>query len=86
MSSGNGSITFVQQGAGAGAGSAGLPWPLKLSKAVFSNQPTNGDDNKYLIFNKTEVLQNSTDILGNMLLGIHGFPARAVRRHTIHTV
>eukprot|EP00729_Bicosta_minor_P026607 gene26607-20153_t len=68
LSSGNGSITFVAD-AESGSSRSNAPWPLKLPKAVYSNVPTNGDDNN-------DVLANGTDILGNLLLGIHGFPKR----------
>ena len=43
---------------------------------VHSNLPVGGDDNSYGPFSKAEVLNASTDLLGNSLLGIHGHPVR----------
>ena len=67
----NGSISFAVDG-----GTPSPLFPLTLHKRSYSNQPTHTDDT-YLNFSKHEVLNASSDIMGNLLLGIHGFPARA---------
>ena len=69
----NGSISFVP------VDGAAVGFPLTLSKAAFSNQPLGGDDDSYFdgTLTKAQVLNATTDIMGNALLGIHGHPARA---------
>ena len=64
LSSPNGAVNFMQEG---------KLW-LSLPKRVESIMPK--DDNRYGDFTKREVLQNTTDILGNSLLGIHGHARR----------
>eukprot|EP00966_Prymnesium_polylepis_P327046 7382913-Prymnesium_polylepis.1 len=69
----NGSITFAPVGAAAAG------FPLVLSKQAFSNRPIDGDDDRYFggKLTKEQVLNASTDLMGNALLGIHGHPERS---------
>jgi hypothetical protein len=71
LSSGNGSITFTVV-----AGAPSLDnFPLVLQKRVESNQPEGSDtDERIYISNYTKraILEAETDVMGNMLLGIHG--------------
>ena len=65
----NGSITFH-------SAAAGSPWPLTLNKTVYANTVEN--DDAYLgSFTKGQVLNATTDIMGNQLLGIHGAAPRS---------
>ena len=49
-------------------------WPVHLTKTLYSNQPSNGDDNQYLTpFTKAQVLNATTDIMGNALLAQPSF-------------
>ena len=67
----NGSISFIPVSRMAEG------FPLTLSKLTFSNQPNGGDDNAYLHnLTKQEVIDAPTDLMGNILLGIHGNPSR----------
>ena len=73
LSSGNGTITVV---AASNASAASL-FPITLRKKVLPNQGVGGDGLHYLNYTKAEVLAGATaDVLGNMLLGIHGFAER----------
>ena len=71
LSSANGSITFAQA-----AGSPPLAdFPLTLRKRVYTNAPDGKDDDDriYLAnYSKRAVLAAETDVMGNLLLGIHG--------------
>ena len=66
----NGSILFLP----AATGVVYHGFPMTLTKNVVPNTVDN--DDQYLNWTKAEVLSNSTDLLGNSLLGIHGFPKR----------
>lgn len=76
----NGSLIFMSlpgaEDAQRQGASSSSPWPLVLKKRVASNQPLDGDDDRYLNFTKTDVLGSPVDLLGNALLGIHGHPSR----------
>jgi hypothetical protein len=65
----NGSISFVPSAPTAA-------FPLTLNKTVYAN--TVEDDEAYLApFTKSEVMNATTDIMGNKLLGIHGAAPRS---------
>ena len=73
LSRANGSITFVPLAAQP-RGAAPSPFPLTLTKALEANS---GDDNQFLgNLTKEQVMNAPSDIMGNRLLGIHGFPPR----------
>ena len=65
LSTGNGSIVFT---------AAGAPFPVTMRKRVHSNVDTGAS---WMNWSKEEVLGAKVDLLGNSLLGIHGFPPRA---------
>lgn len=71
----NGSFTFISQ-PGSG-GNSSTPWPLTLRKRVYPNTVAN--DSSYLDgrFTKAQVLSAPVDVMGNLLLGLHGNPPRA---------
>lgn len=69
LSTGNGTITVI-------ANPKSELFPVILQKRVLPNQGVGGDGLNYLNYTKEEVLAAPTDVLGNMLLGIHGFAPR----------
>lgn len=71
LSTGNGTITVI-----AIAKPKSELFPVILHKRVLPNQGVGGDGLNYLNYTKEEVLAAPTDVLGNMLLGIHGFAPR----------
>ena len=75
LSTPNGSITFVPSSAASHA-SAAATWPLTLNKTTYANTVQN--DDAYLNgLSKAQVINATTDIMGNALLGIHGAPPRS---------
>ena len=62
----NGAIIFEENS---------IAW-LTLRKRVENIVKNKTEDDEYLGWTKAEVMANSTDILGNSLLGIHGHPSR----------
>ena len=73
LRSSNGTIVIIPAASGAQA----FPFPITLQKRVYSNQPiAPQSDDQYLNYTKAQVLAASSDLLGNQLLGIHGFQRR----------
>eukprot|EP01045_Picozoa_sp_COSAG04_P043145 COSAG04_NODE_13994_length_584_cov_1.084536_1_plen_128_part_10 len=72
LSRADGAITFVA--ASGRDGDDGPLFPLTLQKRLEANS---GDDNQFLgNLTKEQVMNAPSDIMGNRLLGIHGFPPR----------
>lgn len=77
LSTGNGTITVIANPKSERSSlEKEIIFPVMLQKRVLPNQGVGGDGLNYLNYTKEEVLAAPTDVLGNMLLGIHGFAPR----------